>query len=172
VGDVIREVLLDPSSDIVPIAEALLYMASRAQLVERAITPALARGAAVLLDRFFLATYAYQGAGRGIPADTISAINGVATAGLVPDLTLLLTLPVAEGLARAALRGGHDRMERAEFAFHERVAGAFKTFADPAWQAGHPECGPIVLVDASGTEAEVLERLLRALRSHWPESFA
>jgi len=63
-------------------------------------------------------------------------------------------------------------MERAEFAFHERVAGAFKTFLEPAWQAGHPECGPIAQVDASGTEAEVLERLLRALRSHWPESFA
>jgi dTMP kinase len=147
-------------------------MASRAQLVERAITPALANGATVLLDRFFLATYAYQGAGRGIPADTITAINGLATAGLVPDLTLLLTLPVAEGLARAAQRGGHDRMEREKFAFHERVAGAFKTFLEPAWQAGHPECGPIVLVDASGTETEVLERLLRALRSHWPESFA
>ena len=172
VGNVIRGVLLDPSSDIVPTAEALLYMASRAQLVERAISPALARGATVLLDRFFLATYAYQGAGRGIPADTITAINGLATAGLVPDLTLLLTLPVAEGLARAALRGGHDRMEREKFAFHERVAGAFKTFLEPAWQARHPECGPIVLVDASGTETEVLERLLRALRSHWPESFA
>lgn len=172
VGDVIRSVLLDPSSDIVPTAEALLYMASRAQLVGREIEPGLARGATVLLDRFFLATYAYQGAGRGIPSDTISAINSVATAGLVPDLTLLLTLPVAEGLARAALRGGHDRMERADLAFHERVAGAFKTFAEPAWQAAHPECGPIVLVDATGTEAEVLERLLRALRSHWPESFA
>ena len=172
VGDVIRRLLLDPLSDIVPTAEALLYMASRAQLVESAIVPALARGATVLLDRFFLATYAYQGSGRGIPADALAAVNRLATAGLAPDLTLLLTLPVKEGLARAARRGGHDRMERVEIAFHERVAGAFTTFADPAWQAGHPECGPIVLVDASGTEAEVLERLIGALRRHWPESFA
>jgi thymidylate kinase len=78
---------------------------------------------------------------------------------------------VAEGLARAARRGGHDRMERVEIAFHERVAGAFATFATPVWQAGHPECGPIVLVDASGTETQVLDRLLGTLRGRWPESF-
>jgi dTMP kinase len=172
VGDVIRSLLLDPASDIVPNAEALLYMASRAQLVQSAITPALARGATVLLDRFFLATYAYQGAGRGIPAETLAAVNGMATGGLVPDLTLLLTLPVKEGLERAARRGGHDRMERVEIAFHERVAGAFAAFAHPSWQAGHPECGPIVLVDASGSESRVLERLLATLRDRWPESFA
>jgi dTMP kinase len=173
VGDAIRALLLDPSSEIAPAAEALLYMASRAQLVETAITPALARGATVLLDRFFLATYAYQGAGRGIPADVLSVVNRMATGGLVvPDLTLVLTLPVTEGLARAARRGGHDRMERADLAFHERVAGAFATFADPTWQAGHPECGPIVVVDAIGTEREVLGRLLGMLRARWPESFA
>jgi dTMP kinase len=172
VGDVIRRLLLDPSSEIVPTAEALLYMASRAQLVESAIAPALARGAVVLLDRFFLATYAYQGAGRGIPADTLAAVNGMATGGLVPDLTLLLTLPVKEGLERAARRGGHDRMERVEIAFHERVASAFATFAQPSWQAGHPECGPIVLVDASGSEQDVLERLIGTLQGRWPESFA
>jgi dTMP kinase len=171
VGDVIRSVLLDPSSEIVPTAEALLYMASRAQLVEAAVTPALTRGASVLLDRFFLATYAYQGAGRGIPTDALAAVNGMATRGLVPDLTLLLTLPVKEGLERAARRGGHDRMERVEIAFHERVANAFATFAQPAWQAGHPECGPIVLVDASGSEETVLERLIGTLRDRWPESF-
>jgi dTMP kinase len=170
-GDVIRRLLLDPSSDIVPVAEALLYMASRAQLVEREIIPALARGATVLLDRFFLATYAYQGWGRGLPADELAAANRMAASGVVPDLTLLLTLSVKEGLERAARRGGHDRMERVEIAFHERVASAFTTFIDPAWQAGHPECGPIVLIDASGTESEVLDRLLGALGGRWPESF-
>jgi len=171
-GDVIRKLLLDPASDIVPTAEALLYMASRAQLVEREIKPALDRGATVLLDRFFLATYAYQGWGRGLPADELYAANRMAAAGVVPDLTILLSLPVKEGLERAARRGGHDRMEQAEIAFHERVAKAFTTFLDPAWQAGHPECGPIVLVDASGTEREVLNRLLATLSQRWPESFA
>ena len=171
-GDVIRQLLLDPASDIVPAAEALLYIASRAQLVEREIKPALARGATVILDRFFLATYAYQGWGRGLPADELSAANRMAASGVVPDLTLLLSLPVKEGLDRAARRGGHDRMERVEIAFHERVASAFATFLDPAWQAGHAECGPIVLVDASGTEAQVLDRLLATLSHRWPESFA
>ena len=87
-------------------------MASRAQLIEREIRPALERGEIVLVDRFFLATYAYQGAGRGIPADALATVNTMATGGLVPDLTLLMTLPVQEGLARAARRGGHDRMGR------------------------------------------------------------
>jgi dTMP kinase len=172
VGDVIRQLLLDPASDIVPTAEALLYMSSRAQLVEREIKPALARGATVILDRFFLATYAYQGWGRGLPADELYAANRMAAAGVVPDLTILLSLPVKEGLDRAARRGGHDRMERVEIAFHERVASAFATFLDPAWQAGHPECGPIVFVDASGTEAQVFDRLLATLSQRWPESFA
>lgn len=172
VGDVIRKLLLDPASDIVATAEALLYMASRAQLVEREIKPALERGATVLLDRFFLATYAYQGWGRGLPTDELYAANRMAAAGVVPDLTILLSLPVKEGLDRAARRGGHDRMEQVEIAFHERVASAFTTFLDPAWQAGHPECGPIVLVDASGTEREVLNRLLATLSQRWPESFA
>ena len=102
----------------------------------------------------------------------LEVVNRLATRGLAPDLTLLLTLPVTEGLARAARRGGHDRMERVEVAFHERVAGAFATFAQPGWQERHPECGPIVLVDASGTEAEVLTRLVGTLHSRWPESFA
>src|SRR5215211_3823755 len=118
VGDEIRRILLDPASDIVPRAEALLFMASRAQLVEREIRPALEGGSVVLVDRFFLSTYAYQGVGRGLAEAELRAANATATSGLVPDVTLLLTLPVTEGLARAIDRGGHDRMERAELAFH------------------------------------------------------
>src|SRR6476469_5590490 len=71
VGDEIRRILLDPQSDIVPRAEALLFMASRAQLVEREIRPALEEGAIVLLDRFFLSTYAYQIAGHGLPESEV-----------------------------------------------------------------------------------------------------
>jgi dTMP kinase len=170
-GDEIRRVLLDPASDIVPRAEAFLFMASRAQLVEREIRPALACGATVLVDRFFLSTYAYQGVGRGLPEEELRVANRMATNGLVPDLTLLFTLPVAEGLARALKRGEHDRMERAELAFHERVAGAFERFTRAEWQAAHPECGPVVLVGADGTEAEVFDRVLATLGARWPESF-
>ncbi len=171
VGDEIRRLLLDPASDIVPRTEALLFMASRAQLVEREIRPALDAGAVVLVDRFFLSTYAYQGDGRGLPEEELRVANRMATTGLVPDLTLLLTLGVEEGLARAARRGAHDRMEQAALAFHERVARAFERFATSAWQQAHSECGPIVLVDAGGDEATVFDGVLRVLRAHWPETF-
>jgi dTMP kinase len=171
VGDEIRRILLDPSSDIVPRSEALLFMASRAQLVEREIRPALENGTTVLLDRFFLSTYAYQGVGRGLPESDLRVANAIATGGLVPDVTLLLTMPVAEGLARAMDRGERDRMERADLEFHERVARAFETFATREWQAEHPECGPIVLVDASGTQSDVFDRVLGTLRTRWPGTF-
>ncbi len=172
VGDEIRRVLLDPASEIVPRAEALLFMASRAQLVETEIRPALEADAIVLVDRFFLSTYAYQGVGRGLPTDELQLANGMATSGLVPDLTVLLTLPVEAGLARAARRGERDRMERAELAFHERVARAFETFATRPWQSEHPECGPIVLVNAEGTEDAVFSRVRQALDARWPGTFA
>lgn len=171
IGDEIRRILLDPNSDIVPRSEALLFMASRAQLVEREIRPALESGATVLLDRFFLSTYAYQGVGRGIPEADLRAANAIATQGLVPDLTLLLTMPVAAGLARAIDRGERDRMERADLEFHERVAEAFETFATREWQDDHPECGPIVLVDANGTQSAVFDRVLGTLRARWPGTF-
>jgi dTMP kinase len=171
VGDQIRRILLDPASDIVPRTEALLFMASRAQLVEREIRPALDAGRMVLVDRFFLSTYAYQGDGRGLPEGELREANAMATSGLVPDRTLLLTLPPEQGLARATQRGAHDRMERAELAFHERVSRAFARFATPEWQQNHPECGPIELIDADGSESEVFDRVVIALHAHWPETF-
>ena len=171
-GTEVRRLLLDRASDIVPRAEALLFMASRAQLVEREIRPALERGETVLLDRFFLSTYAYQVAGRGLPEDEVRAANRFATGGLSPDLTLLFTFPVDAGLARAARRPtAHDRMEAMGEPFHRRVAAAFGSYADPAWQSDHPECGPIVPVDAEGSEEQVRARVRAALRARWPGTF-
>ena len=172
IGNDIRRLLLDPASDLAPRAEALLFMASRAQLVEREVRPALAEGRVVLADRFFLSTYAYQGAGRGIPLDALQAANAVATDGLVPDLTLLLDLPVSDGLARADARGERDRMERSGADFHERVAAAFRDFARPEWQRRHPEVGPVVVVDARGSEDAVAARIDALLGRRWPETFA
>jgi len=172
-GTEVRRLLLDRESDIVPRAEALLFMASRAQLVEREILPALERGELVLLDRFFLSTYAYQIAGHGLPEDEVQAANRFATGGLSPDLTLLFTFPVEAGLSRAARRPtAHDRMEAMGENFHRRVAAAFGTFADPSWQADHPECGAIVPVDAEGSEEAVMARVRAALRARWPGTFA
>ena len=171
-GTEVRRILLDPSSEITPRAEALLFMASRAELVQREIRPALARGEVVLLDRFFLSTYAYQIAGHGLPDDEVRTANRFAVAGLVPDLTLLLTFPVIEGLDRAARRpAARDRMEAMGESFHQRVAAGFEAFVDPEWQRDHPECGPIVQVDATGSERDVAARLHAVLAACWPGTF-
>jgi thymidylate kinase len=82
-----------------------------------------------------------------------------------------LRVPVEAGLARAMRRGERDRMERAELAFHERVARAFESFVTPEWQHGHAECGPIVVVDAVGDEHAVFGRVMAALRARWPDIF-
>ena len=172
-GDEIRRLLLDTKSDIVPRAESLLYMASRAQLTARELVPALKADRMVILDRFFLATYAYQVAGRGLPQDEIVTANRLAVEELRPDLTLLLMLPVKEGLARAKARGGvHDRIEREDSAFHQRVADAFAEIATAEWQHAHPEAGPIEIVNARGSVEEVFERVLAALAERWPGIFA
>lgn len=169
VGTEIRRLLLEPHREITARAEALLFMASRAELVERTIRPALVAGTLVIADRFFLSTYAYQVAGRELPADAVQSANALATAGLVPDLTLLLEYPMAAGLARAADRSAHDRMEGAGEAFLQRVAHAFTEFATAAWQRAHPECGPIERISADGTEEHVASRVQRALAARWPE---
>lgn len=172
VGDELRRIVLDPAASLSPRAEALLFMASRAELVEQVIRPALAAKKVVLVDRFFLSTYAYQISGRRLAEDDVRAANRLATDGLVPDLTLLLRLPLAESLQRMERRrAGQDRMERSSRDFHERVAAAFDQFAGDEWQASHPESGKIVGVDATGTEAEVFARLSSAVRAAWPGSF-
>jgi dTMP kinase len=170
-GDAIRALLLDPAGHVSTRAETLLFMASRAQLVEQSIRPALAGGATVILDRFFLSTYAYQVAGRGLSEDQIREANRLATGDLRPDLTLLLSLPLDVGLTRAAKRGPADRMERADRDFHARVAAAFTEFASEEWQRSHAEAGPIVVVDASGSVEEVFERVMAAANHRWPGSF-
>jgi dTMP kinase len=172
VGDEIREILLHPEQDITAPTEALLFMASRAELIAREILPSLSGGKVVLVDRFFLSTYAYQIVGRGLSEAEVRAANRLATAGLVPDLTLLLDVPAAHGLERADARGERDRMERSGDDFHADVGNAFREFADRAWQDSHPECGPIKLIDGTGDEAAVHERVISALTSSFPQLFA
>ncbi len=171
VGDQIREILLRPGNVIGPVAEALLFMASRAELCEKEIIPALAAGNVVILDRFFLSTYAYQIEGRGLPEGEVRSANSLATRGLVPDLTILLDLPVARGLERVKGRGSSDRMEQLDAEFHERIGRAFATFATDEWSAGHPECGRIVSVDARGSAEEVAGRVADALADNLPDRF-
>ena len=169
VGQEIRNLLLDPAQDIAPVAEALLFMAARAQLVRDELRPALAAGETILADRFFLSTYAYQIAGRGLPEAEVIAANAFATDRLVPDLTVLLRLPSAVGMARAHRRGGADRMERAGDEFHERVSAAFARCSEPAWQARHPECGLVAAVDGAPDQETVFAAVRQAVAERWPE---
>ena len=171
VGDEIRRLLLDPGPELSPRTEALLFMSSRAELVDRLIRPALQQGSVVVADRFFLSTYAYQIAGRGLTDSEVSAANRFATGGLVPDLTVLLRLSVAAALARTDRRGTRDRIEAADDEFHHRVAAAFDRFVDPAWQQSHPESGPVVAIDAAGSVEEVAAAVMAVLEHRWPETF-
>lgn len=163
VGDAIRSIVLAQEGEISPAAEALLFIASRAELVAREVRPALEAGSVVILDRFFLSTYAYQIAGRGLKESDVRAANHLATAGLVPDITILLDISASEGMERASRRGGRDRVEKAGDQFHERVNEAFGLFTSDEWQRAHPECGRIVRVDGVGTPDAIAGRIDAAL---------
>ncbi len=123
-GEIIRGILQydaakEPLSDN---SEALLFCASRAQLCASVISPALERGAWVVLDRFTDSTLAYQGYGRGFDLATLRAINDFATGGLKPDLTVLIDVSLEEGFRRVAQRNtGKDRIESASMDFHRRL---------------------------------------------------
>jgi dTMP kinase len=163
-GEAIRQLLLDPSSQLVPEAELLLMMAARAQLVRETIRPALERGAAVLSDRFTDASYAYQGGGRGIESGMIATLERIA-AGIKPDVTLLLDVGIDIGLARARSRGGApDRIESEREEFFERVRTAYlaRAAAEPA---------RFCVVDAGQPAARVVEEV-RARLGAWLDARA
>jgi len=124
-GEAIRQLLLDPGQHLVPQAELLLMFASRAQLVRELVIPSLARGAAVVADRFTDASFAYQGGGRGLDMGLVAELERCVV-GIKPDLTFLLDVGVAQGLERARARGGEpDRIEREHQDFFERVRGTY-----------------------------------------------
>lgn len=126
-GEAIRSVLLDPAlRGLCAESELLLMFASRAQLVRDVIQPALATGQWVLSDRFTDASFAYQGGGRRQPIERIADLEKWAATALKPDLTLLLDLPISEGLKRASGRGEADRIEMENADFFERVRAAYR----------------------------------------------
>lgn len=112
-------------------AELLLFLASRAQIVEQVIRPALEAGTWVLCDRFCDSTLAYQGYGRGLPLPTLREINAFATGGLMPDITLLLDIPLEESQRRLVARAGMpgDRFEQEKTEFHKRLRDGFLELA-------------------------------------------
>ena len=162
IGDQIRHVLHDTANVAMsPTAEVLLYAASRAQLVAEVIQPALAAGRVVLCDRYADSTMAYQGYGRGLDRDALAALTAVATGGLRPDLTLLLDLDVARGLARRRDEGEEmNRLDLETIEFHRRVRTGYLALAaaEPArWQLIDADRPPAAIQDT--LRRLVLERL-------------
>jgi dTMP kinase len=159
----IRAVLLDnvPGETMPPTAELLLMFAARAVHLANLVEPALRAGRWVLCDRFIDATYAYQGGGRGLSADTIGQLETLVLGARRPDLTLLLDAPVEQALGRARQRNAGaaaDRFESERAEFFERVRDAYRARA-----AAEP--GRIAVVDASQSADRVAAQILELLRA-------
>ena len=159
-GERLREILLGDGR-IIPDAELLLLFAARADHVETRIRPALDRGAWVLCDRFTDASYAYQGGGRGIPAERISVLESWVQRELRPDLTIFLDLPVEASLARISgglFRETRDRFERERVEFFERVREAYL-------ERRRRRPDRYRVIDAGQGAPEVTRAILEALRT-------
>jgi dTMP kinase len=156
-GEKLREVLLSPAGESpVPEAEALIYAASRAQLIKNVISPALLRGTYVLCDRFVDSSLAYQGWARGLGIEEILGINRWFIGELWPDLTILLDIDPEVSLKR--LERARDRLEKETLEFHKRVREGFLKVREI-----FPE--RIVAVDASRSPDEVFDRISAYIRT-------
>lgn len=158
-GDQIRETLFDlKNKGMNPRSEILLFQASRAQLVDEVIRPALDAGRVVICDRYADSTLAYQGYGHGTDLALLEDIVNFATGGLKPDLTFFLDISVEEGLRRRNEGGDWNRLDDYDLEFHKRVhAGYMKMIAqDPRW----------VQVDAARSQDEIAEELLKTALLH------
>jgi dTMP kinase len=162
VSERVRALVADPSLTVSPRAEALLYAAARAQLVEELLEPLLAAGTWVVLDRFVDSSLAYQGAGRGLGVDAVADVNRFATGGLRPDRTILLDVDPAVGRERQASRGtAPDRLEQEDAAFFTAVAEAYRALA-----AAEPD--RFRVIDAAPAPAVVLGEVLAAVEDLLP----
>ena len=162
ISERLREILLDRSNlELSELTELFLFSASRAQLVSQVIVPALARGEIVVCDRFADSTTAYQGYGRGRDLEAVRRINGVATAGTEPDLTVLVDITVGEIEARKNAAGGaKDRMESAGREFYERVRRGYLAIARE-----HPE--RFVVIDGIRGVNDIAQDIRRAVEQRY-----
>jgi len=158
-GESLRELLLGHEHDGISFtAELLLMFAARAQHLDSKILPAIERGEWVICDRFTDATYAYQGGGRLLDSATISVLETLVQGERRPDLTILLDLPVSQGLERAGKRSAPDRFEREKHDFFERVRAAYLEIADRDPQR-------VKVVDASLSLQQVQQQIKSVLSS-------
>jgi dTMP kinase len=158
IGEQVRAVLLNPANEAMGVrCEALLYMASRAQLVGEVIQPALERGELVLADRFVSSTLAYQGAAGGLAAQEIEALARVAVGACTPDLTVIFDVDEQTSAARNS--GAPDRVERKGLAYHRKVREGFLAQA-------HDDPARHIVIDAAPDADAIFARLLAALEAH------
>ncbi|NIM05075.1 MAG: dTMP kinase [Armatimonadetes bacterium] len=161
-GKRLRQLLLNPNSKVCAEAELFLYLADRAQHVREVIAPALKQGRIVISERFADSTVAYQGAGRNLSRKRVEPLNRIATAGLKPNLTFLLNIPLSTAQDRKA---NHplpaDRLERLEKSFHQRLAWEYRKLA-----AEEPR--RIHLIKAAGSIEQVHQRVMKALFKAYP----
>lgn len=158
-GERLRSVILsDESVHPTMRAEMLLYMASRAQLVDEVVRPALAAGRIVVSDRFLLSNLVYQGLAGGLEVEEIAAVGAVATGGMTPDLTLLLDVP--PDVARGRTGPARDRIERRPAEYQERVRAGFLAAAERS--SAYP--GPVALIDGGLDADSVFGRIRREVQ--------
>jgi dTMP kinase len=159
-GESLRRILLDRATVHLTLrAEVLLYMASRAQLVEEVIRPALAAGKVVVSDRFLLASIVYQGYAGGLPVAEVARVGLLATGGLLPDLTLILD--IAPETARGRVGGARDRIEDRPDEYQRRVREGFLRAGgrDRAGGDGLGYTAPILVIDAGADPDTVFTRI-------------
>lgn len=158
IGTALRGLVLDARSQMTAMTEFLIYSASRAQLVQEVMRPALGRGEVVVCDRYVDSSYAYQGHGRGLDLAQLRAVSAAATGGLMPDLTFLLDIDPELGLQRAARVGEPDRIERAGLAFHRRLRQGFLELAAQ-------EAPRFVVLDAAEPEAALSQQIWNVVQA-------
>lgn len=160
ISERIREILLDgkKSANMCSKTELLLFAAARAQLVNEVINPALCAGKCVISDRFYDSTMAYQGAARKLDISEVKYINDFAVSGTMPQLTLLLDIPVQEGLRRASIRDNDqaDRMGSQNILFYNDVRNAFL-------QAAKENPKRFAVIDVSGSKDETFAKITKAV---------
>ncbi|MDG2307924.1 MAG: dTMP kinase [Candidatus Binatia bacterium] len=159
-GRRLRHLLLDESSLApTPQTELLLYLADRAEHVQRLIQPALEKGSVVIADRFSDSMVAYQGHGRGVPVETVRSLDDFARGGIEPALTFVLDLPPEEGLERIRATRSGDRLENEDIEFHRRVRAGFQTIA-----AEYPQ--RVTVLDARSDVPAVAAEIAALARKH------
>lgn len=167
ISETIRNIILDPENkEMDDRTEALLYAASRSQLMEEVVIPALREGKLVISDRFVDSSLAYQGSGRNLGIEEVKQINDFATRGIEPDLTIFLDVKPEVGLARIQkLRpDNEDRLEQEKLAFHQKVYQGYQIV-----NKNNPD--RIKIVDASQNIEQVVADCINIIKETLPEIF-